>query len=180
MANFSDLKITMPEEVKEINFEGEIIKIKQHIPTTDMLDIVELAIQNSAENGYYNPMKLDVFFSMYLVYTYSDLEFTEEEKKDIYSLFDVLKCSGLLEEIIGNIPSEEYQYMVDSIDEISNKKSEYSNSFAGVLTSLIADLPKQAEAMKNIFEDFDPEKYQAVMGLAKATGADFGGAGTQA
>ena len=34
--------------------------------------------------------------------------------------------------------------------------------------------------MKNIFEDFDPEKYQAVMGLAKATGADFGGAGTQA
>ena len=145
MANFSDLKITMPEEVKEINFEGEIIKIKQHIPTTDMLDIVELAIQNSAENGYYNPMKLDVFFSMYLVYTYSDLEFTEEEKK-----------------------------------EISEKKSEYSNSFAGVLTSLIADLPKQAEAMKNIFEDFDPEKYQAVMGLAKATGADFGGAGTQA
>ena len=29
MANFSDLNVTMPEEVKEINFEGEIIKIKQ-------------------------------------------------------------------------------------------------------------------------------------------------------
>lgn len=180
MAKFSDLNCTMQTDVKSIDFKGETINIKQHIPTTDMLDIIALAIQNSAENGYYNPIKLDVFFSMYLVYSYSDLEFTEEEKTDIYSLFDSLHCSGLLDEIIDNIPSEEYQYMADAINEISEKKANYGNSFAGVLTSIIADLPKQAEAMKQIFEDFDPEKYQAVMGLAKATGADFGGAGPQA
>lgn len=180
MANFSDFNLKTTDEVKEIVFEGETIKVKQNVPTTQKLDIIELAIQNSAENGYYNPVKMDIFFSMYLVYTYSDLEFTDEQKENIYDLFDVLNCSGILDKIIENIPPEDYQYMVDAIDEIAEKKSIYANSFAGVLTSIIADLPKQAEAMKDIFQNFDPEQYKAVMGLAKATGADFGAAGAQA
>ena len=45
---------------------------------------------------------------------------------------------------------------------------EFNTTFAAVVKSIINDLPAQAEAMQNIVNTFDPEKYQAVIDFAKA------------
>ena len=44
----------------------------------------------------------------------------------------------------------------------------YNTTAAAVIRSLITDLPKQAEAANKIIENFDKEKFQAVIDFAQA------------
>ena len=44
----------------------------------------------------------------------------------------------------------------------------YKRSVSSLIQSFINDLPKQAEAMKDIMDNFNPEKYQEVINFAKA------------
>ena len=54
------------------------------------------------------------------------------------------------------------------MEDVKTEITNYKHSTSGILQSLITDLPKQAEAMQNIIDNFDPEKYQNVMNFAKA------------
>jgi hypothetical protein len=54
--------------------------------------------------------------------------------------------------------------MTDVKEEIIN----YKHSVSSLIQSFINDLPKQAEAMKDIMDNFNPEKYQEVINFAKA------------
>ena len=44
----------------------------------------------------------------------------------------------------------------------------YKCSTSALLQSVITDLPKQAEAVQKIIDNFDQEKYQNVINFAKA------------
>jgi hypothetical protein len=44
----------------------------------------------------------------------------------------------------------------------------YNTTAAGVIYNLFKELPAQAENLKEIIDNFDPQKYQAVVDFAKA------------
>lgn len=52
--------------------------------------------------------------------------------------------------------------------EVKKEVVSYKQSVVSLVQSLINDLPKQAEAMKDIVDNFNPEKYQEVINFAKA------------
>ena len=58
--------------------------------------------------------------------------------------------------------------MQNYIEEISDLNMRYNNTAAGVIRKLVDDLPANAEAVQEIVDKFDPEKYQAVIDFAKA------------
>ena len=52
--------------------------------------------------------------------------------------------------------------------EVKKEVVSYKQSVVSLVQGLINDLPKQAEAMKDIVDNFNPEKYQEVINFAKA------------
>ena len=120
------------------------------------------------ENGLYNDIKVDLFFHLFLVYKYTGITFTEKQKEDEIKLYDTIMSTGLMDTILSAIPETEYNFLYNSINKYMTDDLKYNTTAAAVIKSLITDLPKQAEAANKIIENFDKEKFQAVIDFAQA------------
>ena len=87
------------------------IKVLQYLPIEDKNDLITIALQNAEENGYYNLVKLDMYFDLHLVYMYTNLIFNTEDKVDEEKLYDTLKVSGFIDAIKNNINEKELIYL---------------------------------------------------------------------
>lgn len=166
--SYSNLKLKLNTDVKTFNFNGTEIEVLQYLPVEDKYDLLMITLQNSLEDGIYNPIKMDLFFHLYLVFLYTNISFTDKQKEDPFKLYNVIKSNGLLDLVLTNISEEEYSTLFKFLEEISKVKTKYNRSVIGLIQSLIHDLPTQAKAMESIMENFDPEKFQNVLDFAKA------------
>jgi len=166
--SYTSLKLKTNNEVKEIEFNGQKIEVLQYLPIEDKYDLIEITLQKAKENSIFNPVKLDIYFNLNLIYLYTNISFTDKQKEDELKLYDNLMSTGLLDKIIEVIPEEEYNYLCDQIDNLAEDIMNFDNSTAGILRELTEDLPTQAAKVKEIVDTFDPNKYQAVLDFAKA------------
>lgn len=168
---FSDLSLKVNNAVKAVSLypdDSVIIQVYQYLPIEDKNDLINLALQNSYENGVYNLIKLDMYFNLYMIYLYTDLEFTPEEKDDPAHLYDILQSNGILSLVERHMNSEEYTYLHNNLFATLDKKEKYSNTIAAVLQNFIKDLPANAEKAQQLIAQFDPQKFQAVLNFAEA------------
>lgn len=166
--NFKDLVKPLNLNPKIITIDDKDIAVKQYLTANDRYDLIEVTLQKSFEDGLYNKTKLDVYFHLGLVYLYTDLEFTDEDREDEAGIYDYLMASDIMNRIIDAIPSYQYTDLWETVTNTVEDKMRFSNTAAGILSKFINDLPKNAEAAKGIVDNFDPEKYQAVLNFAKA------------
>lgn len=54
------------------------------------------------------------------------------------------------------------------MEDVKNEITNYKHSASALVQNVITDLPKQAEAMQTIMDNFDKDKYQEVINFAKA------------
>ena len=165
---FSDLQLKRNIVAKTFKYQEKTIEVTQYLPFEDKYDLVMITLQKSFENNIYNPMKIDMYFHLYLIMMYTNIEFTEDDKADLARLYDILESNGLIEQVVNLVPETEYNQLLSDITDIMNRQNESNKSIGGIINKFIADLPKQAEAMKDILDNFDPEKYQEVINFAKA------------
>jgi hypothetical protein len=89
--------------------------------------------------GYYNPVKVEVFLTLELIYHYTNIKFTDKQKEDTQKLYDLLVSSGLYNIIKNTIPQDEYnwfyQFAYQSMDQIYK----YRDSIYGVLDAMRTD-----------------------------------------
>ena len=169
MVNFNDMQFSL-DELKSFDFDGDTVTVKQYLPIEGKNDLIQIALQQSEENGSYNDVKLDAYFHVYLALFYTDIIFSDEEKRDVFGTYDKLVMSGLLDQIIQNIPEEEFSYLFDNINLQKETNLKYKNSFACFVNDIIATLPAQAEKMKEVIDKVDFNKFQQVIDVAAATG----------
>lgn len=144
------------------------IKVNQYISIEDKNSIIQLALQNSEEDTTYNECKLKMYFELYIVYMYSDIDFTQEEKDDAVQTYDILASNGIIQAIIAAIPQTEYIELYNMFEVTKKNKMKYKNSIAAAIYRFVNDLPINAEAAKEIIEKFNPEDFQQVIDFAKA------------
>lgn len=166
--SYSSLKLKTKTDIKTFDYKGNTIEVLQYLPVEDKYDLLMITLQNSLEDGVYNPMKMDLFFHLYLVFLYTNISFTEKQKEDPFKLYNAIKSNGLLDLVLTNISEEEYSTLFKFLEEISKAKTKYNRSVVGLLQSVIHDLPAQANAMKEIMDNFDPDKFKNVIEFAKA------------
>jgi hypothetical protein len=91
-----------------------------------------------------------MYFNLHLVYLYTDITFTDEDREDEMKLYDELESSRMLERILNKIPDEEYNVLMDYLKAIRGEISSYKHSAAAMVQKLVVDLPKNAEAAAKI------------------------------
>ena len=166
--SYANMKLKMNENTKEVQLGEAKIEVKQYLPIEDKYSFLNIVLQNSLENDIYNPIKVDMYFHLYLVYLYTNINFTDKQKEDESKLFDVLLTNGIIEGVITTMPEAEYNMLVNLLNQMIEKNEKYKTTFAGVVGKFINDLPAQADAAMKIVENFDSNKFQEVIAFAQA------------
>lgn len=166
--SYANLKLKINKEVKTFKVGDQEIEVLQYLPVEDKYDLIMITLQKAEENGIYNPLMLDVFFHLNLFYMYSNLSFTDKQRENEFKLYDSLKSNGILDAFLEVFDENEYDELLGHIEEIMEMMLTYKNTAGAVLQSVIQDLPRNAEAMREIVENFDKTKYQAVLDFAAA------------
>ena len=171
--NYKDLNLHINNDTYFIEVQGKKINIKKYLPINDKKDLVEITLQKAEQaDGTYNEILIDMYFNLHLVYLYTDIVFTDEDREDEMKLYDELESSGLLERILDKIPDEEYNTLMDYLKAMRKEISSYKHSAAAMVQKLIVDLPKNAEAAAKIVQNFNPEKYKEVVDFAQHANGD--------
>lgn len=166
--SFTNFKLKVNENVEKFTIGDVEVEVLQYLPIADKYDLIMIALQNAEEDGIYNPLKLDMYLNLYLVFMYTNINFTDKQKEDLNKLYDILESNEIIDQVINLIPENEYSEILNYTDEILAKIMENKKTVSGVLSTLINDLPKQAQSAANIIERFNPEQFQNVLNFAKA------------
>lgn len=166
---YTNLKLKTNTSTKTFKYGEQEVEVLQYLPYEDKYDLVMIALQNSLDSdGIYNPIKLEMYFELYIVFMYTNITFTDKQKEDLVKLYDCLESNGIIEQTINCIPEIEYGKLYNYAMDIIRKRLENSKSIGAIVNKVIADLPKQAEAMQEILNNFDQSKFQSVIDFAKA------------
>ena len=137
---FTKLGLKKKEEVKSFNWGDNIIEVKQYLPINDKINIIENVLRNSADNNNFaNPMKVDLYFNLELLYHYTNITFTDKQKEDVTKLFDLFEENGILVEVIKNIPEEEYKNLLYWTQDTIDAFYKYKNSIMGIMEQISTD-----------------------------------------
>ena len=137
---FAKLKLARNNSVKVVTFNDIEIEVKQYLPINEKLQLISNVINAAAdENNFSNPIKEDLFGTLEIIYAYTNLGFTEKQKEDPAKLYDDMISSGFADAIIKEIPSEEYNTIVNGINECTKAIYTYRNSLLGILEATVAD-----------------------------------------
>jgi hypothetical protein len=95
--SFTKLGLKINQEIKTIDFNEQLIEVKQYLPISEKLELMSTVINNSADdNNFANPVKTRVFTMLEIMYAYTNINFTEKQKEDPAKLYDILLSSGLI------------------------------------------------------------------------------------
>lgn len=133
---------TSETSVSYTNKNNEEIKfnVKHYLPMKEKLELVSNIINQSIDdNGFYNPMRVKLYMTLEIMYTYTNLSFTDKIKEDPFKLYDILISSGIYAKVVDCINENEWEDLDDSIWETINSIYKYKNSVMGILDAVSTD-----------------------------------------
>lgn len=169
MVSYANMKLKVDNSTTDLVInENTVIKVFNYLPIAQKYDLIMITLQEAEENGFYNPVKLDMYFHLNMIYMYTDINFTDKQKEDEFKLYDTLRSNGILDKFLNILPDSEYNELFSWLDTTKYALEQHNKSFVGFLQKFVGDMPKNAEAMKDIIDNFDAEKYQNVIDFARA------------
>lgn len=155
---FSKLGIKkVNDKVENITFNDIEIEVKQYLPIQDKLTIIGNAINNAADNNRFaNPIKIDMYLALEIVFAYTDINFTDKQKEDATKLYDLFVSSGLLDEIYAAIPKSELDMLHYNAVRIAELMYNQMNSVYGIMENIASDYSEvgaQAEDIQKKIAD---------------------------
>ena len=137
---FSKLALKKQDNVKLVKIGNFDIEVKQYLPVNEKLDLVARVLNGAHdENNFPNPIKIEVIGTLEIIMAYTNISFTEKQKEDVAKLYDLLDSNGVVNTIIAAIPEEEYNFVIDGIDDTIEAVYAYQNSMLGIIESVVED-----------------------------------------
>ena len=165
---YKELGLSTLDETISFTFKDKTIKVKKYFPIADKYDVIMITLQKAYEDGIYNSLRLDQYFILNLIYAFSNIEFSAEDRQDEDKLYDELESSGFIDKFLTCVDSKTYQEMYDIITYLTETLQTYNSSFSGTMKKIIGDMSVNAEEIQKIVDNFDKDKFQEVINFAQA------------
>ena len=138
--SLTKLGLKVNQDVKSIEFNEQIIEVKQYLPINEKLQLISSVINSAAdENNFSNPVKENVFLTLEILYHYTNINFTDKQKEDPVKLYDLVVSSGLVNKVTDLIPEEELDEVINGVAQSVKAIYTYKNSILGILESISQD-----------------------------------------
>lgn len=155
---FTKLKCKINTSEIPVQIGEETIAVKQYLPIQEKLELIGNVIMQAHEQdeNYSNQVKVSVYRDLEVIFAYTNISFTDKQKEDLPKLYDMLYSSGVIAEVLKNIPEDEYMEIVFGIRDSIEAIYKYQNSVLGVLDTIKTDysdtefdLSKMQEALSS-------------------------------
>lgn len=153
------LGLSIDKSIKEINWNDQIIEIKQYLPINDKLDLCSEIIKLSVDDSenFYNYGKITIYTTIKIIEAYTNINFTEKQKEDRLGLYDLLVGSQLWAEVRSQMVqhSGDLFEIESTVKAVIDEVYKYKNSALGILQAV-------SEDYENL--NFDAEAIQKKLG----------------
>ena len=135
---FSKLKCKINETEVPVQIGEETIMVKQYLPIQEKLGLISRVMELAHDQDYNfsNPVKVDVYRDLEILFAYTNIAFTEKQKEDLPKLYDALISSNIIEQIIAAIPEQEINTVYTGIYRSIESFYQYQNSVLGLLDTI--------------------------------------------
>lgn len=140
--SFSKLGLSKNTNINIVEYNGQNIEVKQYLPINDKATLVATILNytlNNGENRFPNPLQIEVFTLLQVIEKYTNITFTEKQKEDPAKLYDLIVSSGFWGVIIEALNVEDYNVLLNYIDEAIKAYYNYHNSVFGILDTISKD-----------------------------------------
>ena len=166
--SFSKLNLKADKSTHTINVNGVDIEIVNYLSVEDINEIIAATLQKSYENGIYNPLKVDVYKTLHIIYMCTNLTFTDKQLEDEGKLYDLLEANNIIPEILSSINRIDLNIIDRYLNQTIEKMEKYNNTVASILNDLINRLPMVTDKALGMLKNFDPTQFQEVIKFAEA------------
>ena len=133
---YSKLKLPTSGDVVPVEWGGFTIEVKNYLSIEEMAALVQDIVNDAVdENGYYNPIKINMYLTVRTFFAYTNISITEKQMENMAKVYDSLKIS----EIYQIIPVECYREVFGYVSESIKSIYEYKNSVYGILDGISSD-----------------------------------------
>ena len=171
--SFSKLKLKKDAEIKTIIFNEQSIEVETYLPINNKLNMIGDIIQLASDDKlkFYNVGKLEVFFTLEVIFNYTNINFTDKQKEDVCDLYDRLCISGLKDKIFDCIPEEELEFIHNTLMKTVKSIYKYQNSVLGILDTIQKDYSDLSLDAENIQKELsDPENLELLKSIMAKLG----------
>ena len=139
---FSKFGLKPNSEIKTIAWGGQDIEVIQYLPIQKKLGLIGRVISQAHEQdaNYSNPVKIEVYTALEILFEYTNITFTEKQKEDIPKLYDIVYSSGLWQAIVDAMPTDELDIIMNGIENSIEAIYKYQNSALGIIDLLKGDM----------------------------------------
>lgn len=148
---FSKLGLKVDDVTDSLLWGENTIEVKRYLPLNDKLTLVQTILNETVDdNGYYNPIQLDVYTVIEVTMAYTNLSFTDKQKEDPQKLYDLLVSSGFWAMLKQTIAKIEFEYIEGKTRELIDNIYKYRNSAVGIMENMNMDYSNLAELSSQI------------------------------
>ena len=143
MAKISLTKLNKIKSLDPIDIKigEETISVVQYLPLEKKLTVMQNIIEQAGNNeeGFYNIVKLSVFYTIEMLRVYTNISFTEKQLEDPQKLYDIIVLNNIWETVKDSIPEKERDYIWDNTCALAREITEYNHSALGILKLMSDD-----------------------------------------
>lgn len=137
---FTKLGLKVNQEKLVVKFNEQEIEVEQYLPINEKLELISRVLNfASDENNFANPIKLDIYLTLEILFAYTNINFTDKQKEDTTKLYDLVTSSGLVETVFSVLPQEEYDALAYGLKTSAEAIYTYRNSIMGILDIIGSD-----------------------------------------
>ena len=142
--SFNKLGLKKQNKIVTLTIGDQDIEIKQYLPIEEKLDFLTRVINKVVEQSpnFPNSVQTTTFFALEMIYTYTNIQFTEKQKEDFCKTYNLMDENGLISKILDCIPNSEKHVLQNGLNSILSELYVYRNSARGILESLSTDYSK--------------------------------------
>lgn len=125
----------------DIKIGEETISVVQYLPLEKKLTVMQNIIEQAGNNeeGFYNIVKLSVFYTIEMLRVYTNISFTEKQLEDPQKLYDIIVLNNIWETVKDSIPEKERDYIWDNTCALAREITDYNHSALGILKLMSDD-----------------------------------------
>ena len=143
MAKISLTKLNKIKSLEPVDIKigEETISVIQYLPLEKKLTLMQSIIEQAGNNeeGFYNIVKLSVFYTIEMLRAYTNISFTEKQLEDPQKLYDIIVLNKIWNTIKQSIPEDEVNYIWENTCALAREITDYNHSALGILNLLSND-----------------------------------------
>ena len=140
--SFNKLGLKVNQEVKELDWNGQKIEVKQYLPIAEKFSLISEVLmdcQDTDNNNFMSISKMVMYLGIQIVIHYTNINITDKMREDPTKLYDQLDSTGLLTEIKNNMNEKEFITLCDWCKETCEHLYSYRNSIYAILDAMTTD-----------------------------------------